>query len=40
MTVFHRDRRKIDERVNDDVSVRDVLEIIAGEAHPEEETHA
>ncbi len=29
--VVMRDRRKIDERPNDDVSVRDVLEIIAGE---------
>jgi monosaccharide-transporting ATPase len=31
-----RDRRKIDERPNDDVTVSDVLEIIAGEAHEEE----
>ncbi|TCI96881.1 sugar ABC transporter ATP-binding protein [Aeromicrobium sp. IC_218] len=30
--VVMRDRHKIDERPNDDVSVRDVLEIIAGEA--------
>jgi monosaccharide-transporting ATPase len=30
--VVMRDRRKIDERPNVDVSVRDVLEIIAGEA--------
>ena len=30
--VVMRDRRKIDERVNDDVSVTDVLETIAGEA--------
>ena len=30
--VVMRDRRKIDERPNDDVSVSDVLEIIAGEA--------
>ncbi len=29
--VVMRDRRKIDERANDDVSVSDVLEIIAGE---------
>jgi simple sugar transport system ATP-binding protein len=36
--VVMRDRRKIHERVNDDVSVRDVLEIIAGEAHPESQT--
>jgi monosaccharide-transporting ATPase len=36
--VVMRDRRKIDERVNDDVTVRDVLEIIAGEAHPELQT--
>lgn len=33
--VVMRDRRKIDERTNDDVSVRDVLEIIAGEARAE-----
>ena len=38
--VVMRDRRKIDERRNDDVSVRDVLEIIAGEAHPEGDPHA
>ena len=38
--VVMRDRRKIDERVNDDVSVRDVLETIAGEARAEEATHA
>ena len=38
--VVMRDRRKIDERPNDDVSVGDVLEIIAGEARPEETTHA
>ncbi len=30
--VVMRDRRKIDERVNDDVSVNDLLEIIAGQA--------
>ena len=30
-----RDRRKIDEQANDDVSVRDVLEIIAGEVREE-----
>jgi simple sugar transport system ATP-binding protein len=30
--VVMRDRRKIDERTNDDISVSDVLEIIAGEA--------
>jgi len=30
--VVMRDRRKIDERANEDVSVSDVLEIIAGEA--------
>jgi monosaccharide-transporting ATPase len=34
-----RDRRKIHEQTNDDVSVRDVLEIIAGEAR-EGETRA
>jgi simple sugar transport system ATP-binding protein len=34
--VVMRDRRKIDERPNDDVSVSDVLEIIAGEAREEE----
>ena len=33
--VVMRDRRKIDERLNDDVSVSDVLEIIAGEARTE-----
>jgi simple sugar transport system ATP-binding protein len=33
--VVMRDRRKIDERLNDDVSVSDVLEIIAGEARSE-----
>ena len=33
--VVMRDRRKIDERLNADVSVRDVLEIIAGETRPE-----
>jgi simple sugar transport system ATP-binding protein len=38
--VVMRDRRKIDERPNDDVSVSDVLEIIAGEARSEETTHA
>ncbi|PUA80786.1 sugar ABC transporter ATP-binding protein [Nocardioides currus] len=37
--VVMRDRRKIDERVNDDVSVRDVLETIAGEARAEEAPH-
>ena len=37
--VVMRDRRKIDERRNDDVSVRDVLEIIAGEASEEERAH-
>ncbi|WP_182525371.1 sugar ABC transporter ATP-binding protein [Nocardioides dongkuii] len=36
--VVMRDRRKIDERPNDDVSVSDVLEIIAGGARAEEET--
>jgi simple sugar transport system ATP-binding protein len=30
-----RDRRKIDERPNNDISVSDVLEIIAGEARTE-----
>ena len=35
--VVMRDRRKIDERPNDDVSVSDILEIIAGEARPEQE---
>ncbi len=34
--VVMRDRRKIDERPNLDVSVGDVLEIIAGEARSEE----
>jgi monosaccharide-transporting ATPase len=34
--VVMRDRRKIDERPNTDVSVSDVLEIIAGEAREEE----
>ena len=34
--VVMRDRRKIDERPNDDVSVSDVLEIIAGETREEE----
>ena len=38
--VVMRDRRKIDERANDDVSVRDVLEIIAGEAREEVKTDA
>jgi simple sugar transport system ATP-binding protein len=38
--VVLRDRRKIDERPNDDVSVSDVLEIIAGETHQEEEPRA
>jgi galactofuranose transport system ATP-binding protein len=38
--VVMRDRRKIDERTNDDVSVRDVLEIIAGEARAEGEPDA
>jgi len=33
--VVMRDRRKIDERPNDDVTVSDVLEIIAGEARPD-----
>lgn len=37
--VVMRDRRKIDERPNDDVSVSDVLEIIAGEARAEEASH-
>ena len=35
--VVMRDRRKIDERPNNDVSVSDVLEIIAGEARSEQE---
>jgi simple sugar transport system ATP-binding protein len=35
--VVMRDRRKIDERPNHDVSVSDVLEIIAGEARSEQE---
>jgi galactofuranose transport system ATP-binding protein len=35
--VVMRDRRKIDERPNDDLSVSDILEIIAGEARPERE---
>ena len=38
--VVMRDRRKIDERPNVDVSVRDVLEIIAGEARREEDSDA
>ena len=38
--VVMRDRRKIHEQTNDDVSVRDVLEIIAGEARAEGETDA
>ena len=38
--VVMRDRRKIGERTNDDVSVRDVLEIIAGEARPEGDRRA
>ncbi len=38
--VVMRDRRKIDERTNDDVSVRDVLEIIAGETRAEGDTDA
>jgi simple sugar transport system ATP-binding protein len=33
--VVMRDRRKIDERPNNDISVSDVLEIIAGEARTE-----
>jgi monosaccharide-transporting ATPase len=38
--VVMRDRRKIDERTNVDVSVRDVLEIIAGEARREDDSDA
>jgi len=38
--VVMRDRRKIEERPNHDVSVSDVLEIIAGEARQEETTDA
>ena len=38
--VVMRDRRKIDERPNHDVSVSDVLEIIAGEARAEGDTDA
>jgi monosaccharide-transporting ATPase len=38
--VVMRDRRKIDERPNHDVSVSDVLEIIAGEARSETSTDA
>jgi galactofuranose transport system ATP-binding protein len=38
--VVMRDRRKVHERTNDDVSVRDVLEIIAGEARAEGDTDA
>ncbi len=39
--VVMRDRRKIDERANDDLTVGDILEIIAGEARPEQEaSHA
>ena len=39
--VVMRDRRKIDERPNDDLTVSDILEIIAGEARPEQEaSHA
>ncbi|HXH79738.1 sugar ABC transporter ATP-binding protein [Nocardioides sp.] len=37
--VVMRDRHKIDERPNDDVSVSDVLEIIAGEARSEQGSH-
>ncbi len=37
--VVMRDRRKIDERANHDVSVSDILEIIAGEPRDEEKTH-
>jgi galactofuranose transport system ATP-binding protein len=38
--VVMRDRRKVDERVNDDLTVSSLLEIIAGEARPgTEETH-
>ena len=37
--VVMRDRRKIHERTNDDVSVRDVLEIIAGEVREEGQPH-
>jgi monosaccharide-transporting ATPase len=36
--VVMRDRRKIAERPNHDVTVGDILEIIAGEARPEQET--
>jgi monosaccharide-transporting ATPase len=36
--VVMRDRRKIDERPNDDVSVGDILEIIAGEARAQEKS--
>jgi simple sugar transport system ATP-binding protein len=38
--VVMRDRRKIDERPNDDLSVGDILEIIAGSAHDQEVSHA
>jgi len=38
--VVMRDRRKIDELPNDDLSVSDVLEIIAGEARAEEAPRA
>jgi simple sugar transport system ATP-binding protein len=38
--VVMRDRRKIDERPNTDVSVSDVLEIIAGEPREEEDPDA
>ena len=33
--VVMRDRRKVDERPNDDLTVSGLLEIIAGEAHPD-----
>ncbi len=38
--VVMRDRRKIDERPNDDVTLSDVLEIIAGETRTEETADA
>jgi len=37
--VVMRDRRKIDERANQDVSVSDILEIIAGSAREQEYSH-
>ncbi len=38
--VVMRDRGKVAERLNDDVTVSDVLEIIAGAVREEESAHA